>query len=128
MISPFISTSSELHRYYLREKLPRSTYSPVANASRNKLHTGKKYLRATQLSLRLVAACASRNAVAHSSQHTSTALPPTFTWIASPSILQSQAAHVVSLMMLLLDLAESSPQSGVRAVERSSARRRCRNV
>jgi hypothetical protein len=46
-----------------------------------------------------ISACASRSVRAHSSQQTSTVRPPTLTLMASPSILQSQAAQVVSLMV-----------------------------
>jgi hypothetical protein len=36
---------------------------------------------------------------AHSSQHTSTVFPPIFTLMLLPSSWQSQAAHVVALVM-----------------------------
>ena len=44
--------------------------------------------------------CASFNFVAHSSQHTSTVLPPILTLMEFPSSLQSQAAQVAVLMVL----------------------------
>jgi len=43
--------------------------------------------------------CASFNFVAHSSQHTSTVLPPILTVMEFPSSLQSQAAQVALLMV-----------------------------
>src|SRR5947209_3286404 len=42
--------------------------------------------------------CASRKRTAHSSQHTSTVLPPISTWMTLASSAQSQAAHVLLLM------------------------------
>src|SRR5215470_9809730 len=48
-----------------------------------------------------VEACASLSFCEHSSQHTSTALPPILTVIAFPSSLQSQAAQVFSTMTSL---------------------------
>jgi hypothetical protein len=47
--------------------------------------------------------------VAHSSQQTSTVLPPIRTWMALPSSSQSQAAQVLSLMAVL-----HCPQAGQR--------------
>src|SRR5215831_12389219 len=44
---------------------------------------------------------ASLSLVEHSSQHTSTVLPPIFTLIAFSSRLQSQAAHVFTAMIFL---------------------------
>src|SRR5258706_16340738 len=56
--------------------------------------------------------CASLNFSAHSSQHTSTVLPPILTLIGFPSSLQSQAAHVVSITMSLsLNTRSPSPIS-----------------
>src|SRR5216683_1428599 len=46
-------------------------------------------------------ACASFSFAAHSSQHTSTVLPPIVTSIEFASSLQSQAAQVLPAMMLL---------------------------
>src|SRR5215470_7798201 len=55
-------------------------------------------------------ACASFSFTAHSSQHTSTVLPPILTLKGFASSLQSQAAQVVSTM------SRSSPEIRVRVV------------
>jgi hypothetical protein len=60
---------------------------------------------------------------AHSSQHTSTVLPPILTSIDAPSSVQSQAAQVFSAITLL-----SLPEVRVRAVDRVGGKGRYRNL
>src|SRR6266478_5314440 len=70
-------------------------------------------------------ACASFSFSAHSSQHTSTVLPPIVTLIEFASSLQSQAAQVLPAMMLL-----SVDTSEIRVCALSHVRRegRCQNL
>jgi hypothetical protein len=64
-------------------------------------------------------AWASRRVCAHSSQHTSTVLPPTFTAIALASSSQSQAAQVFAVMIRSLFRSFEGQTSGTRTRKRA---------
>jgi hypothetical protein len=68
--------------------------------------------------------CASFNFRAQSSQQTSTVLPPILTLKEFLSSLQSQAAQVVSTMMLL----SPTRSPGTRAVSHERRECRCQNL
>src|SRR5208282_4014509 len=78
-----------------------------------------------QLLLAAVAAerCASFSFCAHSSQHTSTVLPPILTLTGFASSLQSQAAQVFSAMTLF-----SNSPSGARSVSHAGRESRYQNL
>jgi hypothetical protein len=65
---------------------------------------------------------ASLSFCAHSSQHTSTVLPPILTLIEFSSSLQSQAAHVLSAILL------SVPNIWVFPVSHATGAKRCQNL
>src|SRR3979490_2155749 len=69
-------------------------------------------------------ACASLSFCAHSSQHTSTILPPSLTLMEFSSSSQSQAAQVFCSMTSL----SSDTPVGMRAVGHPTGEQRCQNL